>query len=294
MNVAITGARGFLGRDIVRTLRAAGHVATGLVRQSRRGDDPSHGDRPYDLSELPSPMLLDGIDAVVHCAFAPAGPQHPDAYAVNVDGTMRLFALAAEHGVPFLFISSFSAIPEARSVYGRQKYELETRLSSRGACIVRPGLVVGNGGLVRDLVSMMRARHVLPLVDGGLQPVQCIWLADIAAIVVALVERRCPARTISVATAPPLTSRELACDIRSALRIRAATVSIPYRVAYAAARLLEAVGLRSPLAAESLLGLRTSRIQPVDDVRSLGVSLMPWGDQCASLRIAFSEAKAPR
>ena len=296
MNVAVTGPRGFLGRDIVRTLRAAGHTVIELVRQPRPSNDPAAGERRYDLAEAPLPALLDDVDAIVHCAFARAKSPDADAdaYRANVDGTMALFDLARERDVPFLFLSSLSAIPEARSVYGRQKLELERRLSAIGACILRPGLVVGAGGLVRNLVATMRARRIVPLVDGGTQPVQCIWLADVSEIVRALVERGCPPQTMTVAVEPPLTAGALARDLRRALGIRAASVSIPYPIAYGVAWLLEAAGLPSPLPVESLLGLRASRVQAVDDARPLGVSLMPWTGQCAALATELSAVRPRR
>jgi nucleoside-diphosphate-sugar epimerase len=288
MRVAVTGAAGFLGRAVARELVAGDHAVIELVRHTRNTNDARIESRRYELDDTVGEALLDQADAVVHCAFARADRVWPDAFATNVEGTLRLFERASERNIPFLFVSSLSAVPEAPSVYGRQKFALETMLGPRGACIVRPGLLMGNGGLVAGLVETMRRRRVLPLVDGGRQPVQCVWRDDVAAIVRALVERRCPASSLTVAAEPASTVGELAYSVRRALRLRAITIRLPFSLAFAAAAVAEFAGFVPPLSTENLLGLRSARLAQPDDIRPLGLTLLSLDEQLERLAAQFA------
>jgi uncharacterized protein YbjT (DUF2867 family) len=66
MNVGVTGANGFIGREIAATLRSAGHDVHALVRNVDAATTPA---RHLDLARRPLPPgTCDGLDAVVHCA----------------------------------------------------------------------------------------------------------------------------------------------------------------------------------------------------------------------------------
>ena len=73
MNVAITGASGFIGAALVREARARGHAVSALVRETSRTD---HIEGLVDrlvvgTHEDPDvhQQLLDGVDAVIHNSF---------------------------------------------------------------------------------------------------------------------------------------------------------------------------------------------------------------------------------
>lgn len=116
MRVAVTGATGQVGSAIAAYLLAQGHAVTTLGRRPALLRGATH--HPYDLTGPPPD--LKGMDALVHAAFShipgryrggegddPAGFR-----ALNLDGTLRLFARARDCGVGrILFLSS-------RAVYG--------------------------------------------------------------------------------------------------------------------------------------------------------------------------------
>lgn len=97
----LTGATGRLGRALRPTLREAGHD----VRAASRSP-PEDGDGEWVTLDLADGEGLDaavaGADVIVHAASAPTG----DAEAVDVAGTERLVAAAADAGVShFLYVS---------------------------------------------------------------------------------------------------------------------------------------------------------------------------------------------
>jgi UDP-glucose 4-epimerase len=120
LKVAITGASGNLGTALLRRLTAPGSGVAevrGLARRQPPDVAPYAGVRWYlaDLGRVSSedvlPGFLDGVDAVVHLAWALQPGREPDQLRrVNVEGTRRVVRAAAAAGVPHVVhLSSIGA-----------------------------------------------------------------------------------------------------------------------------------------------------------------------------------------
>jgi nucleoside-diphosphate-sugar epimerase len=113
VNILLTGYSGLLGRSVARTLTAQDHSVRGLLHRTavdRRDVEPGvtpvwgRIDRAADRA-----TLVDGIDAVVHCAwdFQRAEPEVYE--ATNVDVAVELLMAAAAAGAhTFVLISSIA------------------------------------------------------------------------------------------------------------------------------------------------------------------------------------------
>ena len=120
MKVAVTGASGNVGTALLRRLTApSAGVAElrGLARRRPPEVAPYTGVR-WHLADLGEPAseaevaeFLDGVDAVVHLAWALQPGRHPDdLHRVNVEGTQRVARAAAAAGVrQFVHMSSIGA-----------------------------------------------------------------------------------------------------------------------------------------------------------------------------------------
>jgi UDP-glucose 4-epimerase len=120
LRVAVTGASGNVGTALLRRLTAPGS-GVAEVRGLARRQPPSIA--PYDgvgwhladlgetRSEHELTRFLDGVDAVVHLAWALQPGRQPERlHRVNVDGTRRLARAAAGAGVQhFVHLSSLGA-----------------------------------------------------------------------------------------------------------------------------------------------------------------------------------------
>src|SRR3954465_7750817 len=120
MKVAVTGASGNVGTALLRRLTApSGGVAgvRGLARRQPPDLAPYSAVRWHltDLGEAAGEQVLaefvDGVDAVVHLAWALQPGRHPDQLrSVNVDGPRRGARAAAAAGVSqFVHLSSIGA-----------------------------------------------------------------------------------------------------------------------------------------------------------------------------------------
>ncbi|MGO4453237.1 NAD-dependent epimerase/dehydratase family protein [Arthrobacter sp. RAF14] len=199
MKVAVTGATGFVGRHVVRSLVSAGHDVVALVRTLPLDDSAAAALRGAtaratgDLERVEDcSSLFTGLDAVVHLAarvhrMAEDSDDPLAAHrAANTVLTHRLAEGAAAAGVSaFVFLSSikvngerttgapFSAAdtPRPADPYGVSKWEAEqalaavsTRSGLRGASIRIPMVYgPGNKGNVQRLLSAIRRGLPLPL-----------------------------------------------------------------------------------------------------------------------------------
>lgn len=166
MIVALTGANSFLAQAFGRALAASGHTLRGTLRKPEQAQELPWLER-FAAASLVEPDvgdLFDNANAVVHFAHDFA----LGADARNIAGTLAFFDQAARAGATRqIFVSSYSARADATSEYGRTKYAIEARVRDRGGIIVRPGLVLGAGGIYARMAKAIRRFPVLPAPSGA-------------------------------------------------------------------------------------------------------------------------------
>ena len=209
-------------------------------------------ERPaYDLARPEVPDLA-GVQIVIHCA-------HAREQNVNRPGAERLFHAARRAGVrSIVFLSSLASDREAHSRYGREKSEIESLLDPRRDVILRPGLVVGDGGLFAAMTDSIRRFHVAPIVERGLQPVYTIEVSDLVGAAVDIVTAG-GAGLYLLAAPQPRPLRELYYEIARRAQTRVLLVPVPYSMLVSALSRAERWGLPLPISAETLRGVRNLR-----------------------------------
>jgi nucleoside-diphosphate-sugar epimerase len=170
MKALVTGAGGFLGGAIARSLRDRGDDVRGFSRAAHpelAGDGIEH--HRGDLADREAvKAATHGADVVFHAAAkVSAGGRHADFYATNVTGTENVIAACRECGVPALVYTSTPSVVSGltdldgvdesvgypthyESEYGQTKAEAERLVlsaASEGLMTValRPPLIWGPG-----------------------------------------------------------------------------------------------------------------------------------------------------
>jgi nucleoside-diphosphate-sugar epimerase len=176
--VAITGAAGFVGANLVRGFEARGARVLALVR-AVQGPPPAGVGVLQDA--IANPSLLAGLDALVHAAAVRHryGVDVATYRASNADLVERVMRACARAGVRrFVLVSSVgvygfpSRLPVTeqhpyapRTLYSATKIEAETRARRAAGelgvelVIARPTIVYGRGdrnGMLDKMAAMIR------------------------------------------------------------------------------------------------------------------------------------------
>ncbi len=257
MKVFITGASGFLGGRLAAQWHARGHEISGSGATAEEiAGLPAFvtGRECLPLGDPCGPDRLAGRDLIVHCAFAEGAHNRE----LNVRGTILVAEAARDAGVPDqLFLSSYSARPDAISGYGQMKYELELWFLESGQRIVRPGLVVGAGGLFARMVGTVRRLPVVPLPGGGRSPVPLIGIDDFAEAMTRVIESSdAPASNLCYERQPTLA--ELLRLVAAVAGRHRLFLPLPIALLLAPVTLAARFGIDLGIDGDSLRGYRTN------------------------------------
>ncbi len=191
--IAITGATGFIGGALVKRLASTRIRIRALVRPSSIGKRQNHTALEWvtgDLGDTESlRRLVDGADAVVHCAGAVRGITQMDFDAINVDGATKLVQAAAAQQSPprFLLLSSLAAREPHLSPYAASKRKGESALyhgDQMHWTIFRPPAVYGPGD--REMLPLFQwmARGIAPVIGEADSRISLLYVADLAEAIV--------------------------------------------------------------------------------------------------------------
>ncbi|MGV8938496.1 MAG: NAD-dependent epimerase/dehydratase family protein [Allorhizobium sp.] len=266
--VLVTGASGFIGRELVGLLVSSGYRVVAASRVVGGPADPGVRTVGLPLAETASDQdfdrLLEGVDYVVHLAgIAHTRLPPKDAAAAYHHANMLLterLAKAAAGTLPgkFVFVSSIRAQcggtyagiavesdpPQPTDAYGRSKLAAENAVAktlARGNfSILRPVLVYGAGvrGNMGALIAL--AKLPLPLPFGSLTAKRSLLsrTALCRAILHCMRQPATDGGTFIVADRTPLTAAQIVAALRNGLGRRPAMMPFPPALLALAARLL--------------------------------------------------------
>ncbi len=150
MHIAVTGASGLIGTELLPHLVRGGHSIVRLVRRPGRGTEEVQWDPMAGDASGIAPGALDGVDAVVHLAGAGVGDKRwTESYKAlirdsRVLGTRTLVSAMTTMAAPPAAFVSGSAV----GYYGDRDEEVLTEESSRGS------------GFLADVVAAWEAEAV--------------------------------------------------------------------------------------------------------------------------------------
>lgn len=189
--IFVTGATGFVGHVVVRTLLAQGFLVRCLVRQGSEAALKGF----ESIDRVPGDVLdpgslaasVEGCAAVIHLVgiIREHRARGITFDRLHTEATANMLALAHQAGVKrYVHMSAAGARPGAVSRYHQSKWQAEevVRASALDWTIMRPSLIFGPGDeFVSVLARMVRRLPVVPVLGDGqyrLQPVAVEQVAE--------------------------------------------------------------------------------------------------------------------
>ncbi|MEY4751934.1 MAG: hypothetical protein RIQ60_4148 [Pseudomonadota bacterium] len=179
MNVLLTGASGFLGRNITQILTARGHLVRPISR--RQGIDMCRLLAPADWQ----PHLA-GIDAVINAAGIIGESRRQRFDALHRRAPIALFQACERAGIRRVVqISALGADETAVSPYHLSKRAADTALRQLDldGIVLRPALIYGRGGTSAAMFMRLASLPLIPVLEGGDQKIQPVHVSDVVDIV---------------------------------------------------------------------------------------------------------------
>jgi len=160
MTVLIIGGSGYLGTELIRQAKAAGHT-TAATYATKPGDASQTDWYPLDLRDA---GRLDTVMAQVRPHLVVNASSGGADWPVTAQGSIRVAMAAAEHGSRLVHVSSDavfsggrkhydeSCFPDPLTPYGAAKAAAETGILAvyPQAAVARTSLIIGHGRSVHE------------------------------------------------------------------------------------------------------------------------------------------------
>lgn len=289
----VTGANGFLGRHLCAHLATRGWSVRALVRDPSRASPAlskhcSAGIEYYAIDDLDwdaQSLRDDGYDQtkLIHCAYAMQGKNKVEMDLKNVSSTLALRKLLApSEKRQMIFISSMAAHSGAASHYGRSKWEIEQKLKLAQDLIIKPGTIIGEGGLFARLCDLMKKLPICPVFYPKAR-LQIIAISDLCQAIGSAVERNLSGR-LCLAHPQSVSVQEFYHEVRWFCGRRNILLSLPSELALRLLILVEKLGVNFPVSSENLLGLKyVKHFECENDLQRVGVIPLKLEEALANL-----------
>jgi NADH dehydrogenase len=239
VTVLVTGGTGFVGPHVVHALRAKETPVRALVRDPARATRLAAWGVELVTGDVTDPASLraacEGVDAVVHLVAIIKG-RPADFERVMSEGTRNVVAAAQEAGVRRFVLASALGLDERSKdavPYFAAKWEMERAVRESGLEHVnlRPSFVFGrDGGVLPTFVRLARFAPVTPIIGGGRQRLQPIWIEDLAEYYARAIDEQAAAnRTFELGGPDAVSWNEFWERLKRVLGVRRPSVHVPFR-----------------------------------------------------------------
>jgi NADH dehydrogenase len=261
--IIITGATGFVGEEVVKQLRAAGHSVRVVVRDPRRASwlADRYGAELFHGNVLYAPSIegaMRGAKCVIHLVGIIREWKENTFERVHVQATKHVVDEAKKSGVKrFLHMSALGTRESARSRYQQTKWAGEdcVRKSGLAWTIFRPSFIYGpKDKAINTLAKLVQRLPFVPVLGSGNTKIQPISVANVArAFVGAIRNDESISHVYDLCGPEAFTWNELYDKLQRILGTRKPKWHLPLPIARVQAALFEKILPNPPFTCDQLL-----------------------------------------
>ncbi len=260
MRIAVTGANGFVGRNLIAVL--LGEMAPSEIRAIVREPGRAAAELPatgLDIrrADVTDPESLrgafDGMDAVVHTVAIPT-ERHGSFERINADGARAVVREAQRAGVGrIVHVSAIGASADSPYPFLRTKGEGQAAVEGSRIpyVVLRPSILFGPGDDFFPRLRFSLRFPVVPLPGGGVARFQPLHVEDLAQAIRAAL-RGGMTGAFEVGGPAPVTYRQMLEETMRAYGLRRPTVPMPVPLMKPAAFLFERTMADPPVTVRQL------------------------------------------
>ena len=273
--ILVTGATGFVGRNVVKALRTRNKEVRCLVHTPQRAAviSPYRVELAYgNILDLPSLQnAMKGVDTVVHLVATIREKGNANFDQVNRLGTEMVAQAAVEAGAKHIVhMSAIGAQEDPTYPYLYSKWQGEQAVIKSGLSytILRPSIQFGPGDeFINTLAGVAKALPVMAVIGSGKVRFQPISVEEVGAIASLVVDNpHFNGRIIEVGGPEHLTYDEIANIIVKTLNLRRLKAHLPLPIVKTIVRTMEALIPHPPATASQLELLAIDNVTSIDTV----------------------------
>lgn len=234
--ILVTGASGFVGRNVIREAQKERRPVRALVRSAQKaklliqaGAEVFYGDIT-DKASLGKAVA--GVEAVINLVGIIKEKRGQTFEKVHVEGTKNLVEAAKKAGVKkFIHNSFIGAGPNPKSRYFTSKGESEEIVKKSGIpwTIFRCSYIYGPDDLIFNTIAkIIRRSPVFPIIGSGKYKLQPIYVSDLISCFFKSLEIEETSGKIYEAGGPEVFSYEEAIDLlMKTIKVKKPKVHLP-------------------------------------------------------------------
>ena len=248
--ISVIGGNGFLGKYVVNILLDKGYYVKIISRTATLSKKNFTIYKPgqYKLvdcdiknsSKLQS--ALDGTDYVINLVGLLINKRNNSFDSVHKVAVENIVSICKKLDIKKLIhVSAIGSDKNSKSEYSRTKFLGEEAVKTfRNYCILRPSIIYGDeDNFINFFAKTSKISPFLPLIGGGKNLFQPIWVQDVANIIVNTLEKNIKGKILEVGGEEVFTFKEILEIILNELELKRKFITIPFGISIKLASLLE-------------------------------------------------------
>lgn len=289
MRILLTGASGFLGKEILKQAVSRNYSIYAMSRKpcaNHIENNPNVKHIFFDLSDYKPEKIrgvLKDVEFIINCAAVTKEGASDESlcWRVNFENTRRLYQEASAIGLKhWVQISTMSAHEGSTSIYGRTKLALDEYLRNNVTMtnwtILRPSLIYGNGrdGLVGRTLRLMEKLPFIPIIGNGKSLIRPVHVSDVSRIALDCLDNTITnKRTYTIGGLNEVTLNDFFEALTEYLPHKKKLIHLPIPLCLAIAKFLALFLKYPPLTIDNVLGIvELQRVDINDAIKELSFS----------------------